>query len=209
MKTGLINYTKDMERMSNHIDLDHTNIVIGVAGFQDVNMVASLTLDFLTMVDISEKVRITLPDQRKNDTKIGAVVSMDAATFNEIMTKQFQYEFNTVLLKNIRNLVSGSKDLHFLVDDEKEIKKVGSEEHYGLTENGEYEILQSDVGTLEEKGLSNHEIDVHATVSVKLPNMDIKTKKLRDWKKVILQEDKSDLDISELLRLFKDNGIDI
>lgn len=154
-----------------HISIASTgNLVFGVAGFSGLEEYTSIIMDLMTMKEINNYIRWTQPDPKRNpDTQVGLIVSMNMLTFLEIKREIDKYSQNTKLLENFTNLLNRVPELKWFYN---KTSKVPAKENQ-FTAKGEPElynpiILSEDYTELKEKGLTDYELEVHATVTVNM-----------------------------------------
>ena len=146
------------------------NIVFGVAGFSGLQEYAGTLTDLMVMKEINNYIRWTLPDAKKNpDTKVGIVVSMNMLTLLDIKNNIGNYDQSTNLWESIVRLVNRTPDLKWFFDSNTELKPKANQ-YIGKAEP-ELErptLLTEDYTALKAKGLSDYELDIHATVTLNL-----------------------------------------
>lgn len=154
-----------------HISIASTgNIVFGIAGFSGLEEYVGVLSDLMTMKEINNYIRWTTPDSKKNpDSKIGIIVSMNILTFLEIKEKIKEYDTNTTLFESFQRLVSRVPEIKWFINDKTKLEP--KENQYAS--KGEPElykpiILTEDYTDLKEKGLTDYELDIHATVTLNL-----------------------------------------
>ncbi|MCZ4246885.1 hypothetical protein BXO87_01925 [Bacillus sp. GZB] len=154
-----------------HISIASTgNIVFGIAGFTGAEEYMNSMSDLMTMKEINNYIRWTSPDPKKNpDSKIGVIVSMNMLTFLDINNQANDYEFSTNLFELFKRLVVRVPEMKWFINDKTKLDP--KENQY--TAKGEPElynpiILTEDYTDLKEKGLTDYELDVHATITMNL-----------------------------------------
>lgn len=154
-----------------HISIASTgNIVYGIAGFNGLEEYAHTMSDLMTMKEINNYIRWTQPDPKNNpDSKIGVIVSMNLLTFLDINNKIEDYDISTSLWESFKRLFIRVPEMKWFLNDKTKVKP--KENPY--TAKGEPElynpvILTEDYTALKEKGLTDYELDVHATITMNL-----------------------------------------
>ncbi|WP_411685036.1 FAD-dependent thymidylate synthase [Aeromonas caviae] len=154
-----------------HISIASTgNIVFGIAGFTGVEEYMNAMSDLMTMKEINNYIRWTSPDPKKNpDSKIGVIVSMNMLTFLDINNQANDYELNTNLFELFKRLVNRVPEMGWFINDKTKLEPIENQ----FTAKGEPQlykpiILTEDYTALKEKGLTDYELDVHATVTMNL-----------------------------------------
>lgn len=146
------------------------NIVFGVAGFTGLEEYAGVISDLMTFKEINNYIRWTAPDRKKNpDSKIGIIVSMNLLTLLDINNRINEYETNTTLWESFKRLVKRVPELKWFINDNTKLEPKPNP----YTAKGEPElykpvILTEDYTSLKEKGLTDYELDVHATITMNL-----------------------------------------
>ena len=146
------------------------NIVFGVTGFTGLEEFTGVLSDLMTMKEINNFIRWTSPDSKKNpDTQIGVVVSMNMLTFLDINNHIDEYDHNTKLFDSMKRLIHRVPELSWFIDG----KKTPPPKENRYTSKGEPElyspvVLTEDYTALKAKGLTDYELDIHATVYCKL-----------------------------------------
>lgn len=146
------------------------NIVFGVAGFTGIEEYAGVISDLMTFKEINNYIRWTTPDRKKNpDSKIGIIVSMNLLTFLDINNHINEYETNTTLWESFKRLVKRVPELKWFINDNTKLEPKPNP----YTAKGEPElykpvILTEDYTALKEKGLTDYELDIHATITMNL-----------------------------------------
>lgn len=172
-------YHKDAEDSHNfikaimakgHISIASTgNLVFGVAGiYQSLEDMSSVLFDLNTFREINPYVKVTLPDAKKNpDSNIGTIVSMNMLAFLDIYNKRDEYDFATKLFDMMLEVVNKIPEIRWFYD--KGIILPNKENIYtakGTPKLYEPIILEEDYTALKEKGLTEHELDIHSQVTV-------------------------------------------
>ncbi|MCP8973146.1 FAD-dependent thymidylate synthase [Bacillus licheniformis] len=154
-----------------HISVASTgNIVFGIASFTGLEEYLGVMSDLMTMKEINNYIRWTFPDPKKNpDSKIGVVVSMNMLTFLDLHKNIEEYDTNTNLFESFKTLINRVPELRWFIDDKTKLEP--RENQY--TSKGEPElykpvILAEDYTALKEKGLTEYELNMHATVTLNL-----------------------------------------
>lgn len=154
-----------------HISIASTgNMVFGIAGFSGLDEYANTVTDLMTFKEINNYIRWSTPDSKKNpDSQVGMIVSMNMLTFLDIHNKIGEYDTNTILWDSLVRLVTRYPELHWFINDK--VKLEPKQNKY--TAKGEPElytpvILTEDYTALKEKGLTEHELDIHATITLNL-----------------------------------------
>lgn len=146
------------------------NIVFGVADFTGLEEFNSVCMDLLTMKEINNYIRWTLPNMKKNpDSKVGIVISMNILTFLDILNKIDEYEMASPLFELMKKNTDKKPILRWFYDPAVEL--VPSENTYVNKPEPElYKpvVLTSDYQVLKEKGLNEYELDIHSTVTVNI-----------------------------------------
>ncbi|MGG3797708.1 FAD-dependent thymidylate synthase [Metabacillus fastidiosus] len=155
---------------------DHTsitstgNIVFGIASIQGLEEYLSLLSDLMTMKEINNYIRWSTPDGKKNpDSKIGIIVSMNIFTFLDINKHIGEYDVSTKVFESFKRLIQRERSLNWFINDK---TKLESKENQYITK-GEPELykpvlLTEDYTVLKEKGLTDYELDIHATITLNL-----------------------------------------
>lgn len=154
-----------------HISIASTgNIVFGIGSFSGLEEYMGAMSDLMTMKEINNYIRWTTPDSKKNpDSKIGVIVSMNMLTFLDINKQIKDYDINTNLFESFKRLVTRVPEMKWFINDK--TKLTPKENQY--TAKGEPElynpvILTEDYTELKAKGLTDYELDVHATITMNL-----------------------------------------
>lgn len=146
------------------------NIVFSVGGFSGIEDYANSITDLMTMKEINNYIRWTAPDPKNNPGSVlGTIISMNLLTLLDINNKIEDYSQMSKLWKSIKHLVSRVPELNWFFDDKSKLEP--RENIY--TSKGEPEIykpviLTEDYTELKAKGLTDYELDVHATVTMNL-----------------------------------------
>lgn len=154
-----------------HISIASTgNIVFGISGFTGIEEYSSILTDLMTYKEINNYIRWTLPDNKKNpDTRIGIVISMNMLTLLDINNQIKDYDTGSPLWDSIMRLVNRVPELQWFVDGKRELEPKANQ----YTAKGEPELykptlLSEDYTTLKEKGLTDYELDIHATITLNM-----------------------------------------
>lgn len=160
------------------IEMSHTsvtsvgNIVFGVNAFTGLEEYSGVMTDLMTFKEINNFIRWTFPDAKKNpDSKIGLIVSMNMSTFIDIDKNIKDYDVNTALWKSIKRLVHRVSELRWISVEMGNTDLKFKENPYTAIEEPELYspiILSEDYTVLKERGLTNYELDVHATITMNL-----------------------------------------
>lgn len=154
-----------------HISVASTgNMVFGIAGFSGLEEYMGVLSDLMTMKEINNYIRWSTPDSKKNpDSKIGVVVSMNMLTFLDIHNHIKEYDINTNLFESFKRLLIRVPELKWFINDKTKVEP--KENQYaakGEPELGSPVILSEDYTSLKEKGLTDYELDIHATITMNL-----------------------------------------
>lgn len=199
MRVGLIHYTPDYHKLVEHTAREcyqsfhklspdshkfiknimtkgHVsiasvgNMVFGISGFSGLEEFSHIVIDLMTMKEINNFIRWSLPDAKMNsDTKVGLIVSMNMLTFLDIYHAQDKYDFQTNLFNSMKKLLDGVPELRWFYDDSVELEPRNNI----YTEKATPElyspvILYEDYTTLKEKGLTPYELDIHSNIVVNM-----------------------------------------
>ncbi|KZR57536.1 FAD-dependent thymidylate synthase [Pseudobacillus badius] len=154
-----------------HISIASTgNIVFGISGFSGLQEYAGVMTDLMVMKEINNYIRWTMADSKKNpDTKIGIIVSMNLLTFLDINKEIGSYEVSTTLWEGFKRVVSRVPELNWFLDDKTKLEpKENPYTAKGEPTLGNPVILSEDYTALKEKGLTDYELDIHATITMNL-----------------------------------------
>lgn len=171
-------YHKDDEKSHNfikaimakgHISVASVgNIVFGVTGFSSLDQFTAVTADLLTFSEINPFVKVTMPDAKKNpDSNIGVIVSMNMLTFLDIYNARDDYEWGSPLFASMLKITDKVPCLRWFYD--KTVKLPEEANQYtakGIPTLYNPILLEEDYTALSEKGLTAHELDVHASVTL-------------------------------------------
>lgn len=154
-----------------HISIASTgNIVFAVGGFTGLEEYTGVMSDLMTMKEINNFIRWSTPDSKKNpDSQVGLIVSMNMLTFLDINNKIGEYDVSSSLFESLKRLVTRVPELIWFVNDK--TKLVPKENQYtakGEPQLGEPIILTEDYTALKSKGLTEYELDIHATITMNL-----------------------------------------
>lgn len=154
-----------------HISIASTgNIVFGVSGFTGLEEYMGVLSDLMTMKEINNYIRWSSPDSKKNpDSMVGMVVSMNMLTFLDLHKKMGEYDQNTGLFDSFKRLIVRVPEMQWFVDDKTTLKPKENQ-YTAKGEPGLYNpiILTEDYTALKEKGLTDYELDIHATITINL-----------------------------------------
>lgn len=154
-----------------HISVASTgNIVFGVAGFSGLEEYTGTLTDLMVFKEINNFIRWTLPDAKKNpDSKIGVIVSMNLLTFLDINNKIHEYDVSTNLWESFKRLINRVPEVKWFIDDTVKLDPKPNP-YYAKGEPELYKpiLLTEDFTTLKDKGLTDYELEVHATATVHL-----------------------------------------
>lgn len=154
-----------------HISIASTgNIVFGISGFTGLEEYAGVMTDLMTMKEVNNFIRWTTPDSKMNpDSKVGVIVSMNLLTFLDLNSNIGKYDSSTELFESFKRLIHRVPELSWFIHDKKTIQP--KENPYTAKgEPGLYDpvILTEDYTDLKSKGLTDYELDVHATITMNL-----------------------------------------
>lgn len=144
------------------------NIVFGVAGFNSLDQFTAITTDLLTFKEINPFVKVTTPDAKKNpDTQIGIIVSMNMLSYLDIVNAKNDYDWASPLLSSMMKVTDNVPCLRWFYDKSVQLPEApNTYTAKGTPDLYEPIILEEDYTILKEKGLSDHELDVHASITV-------------------------------------------
>ncbi|MDQ0176240.1 hypothetical protein [Bacillus chungangensis] len=165
-------FIRDTIEMSPNSVTSVGNIVLGVTAFTGLEEYSGVMTDLMTFKEINNFIRWTFPDAKKNpDSKIGLIVSMNMSTFIDIDKNIKDYDVNTALWKSIKRLVHRVPELRWIsVEMGNTDLKFKENSDTAIEEPELYSpiILSEDYTVLKERGLTNYELDVHATITMNL-----------------------------------------